>query len=221
LIGRDVENDVVINSNSMSRSHAQIVRIDGTYMVLDLDSKNGTFVNNERVAQRQLHDGDELMLGSVQFRLRIEQFEGRKEPPKDPDNPDTIPLQEDPREAPTPPPAPRAREEWGSASGGGARRMPTRQDWGSDSWAAHARENFRREARDWEDRRRPALPYEPPYPPERDRREFDPRRSTEADYPPDRRRALDPDYPPERDRRRSGPPDDPTDFPSDPGPPRW
>ncbi|MHB2020292.1 MAG: FHA domain-containing protein [Candidatus Xenobia bacterium] len=73
LIGRDVGNDIMINSSSVSRTHAQIVRMEGCWLVLDLDSKNGTFVNGDLVVQQQLFDGDRLSIGSIQYLLGIQQ----------------------------------------------------------------------------------------------------------------------------------------------------
>jgi diguanylate cyclase (GGDEF)-like protein len=64
-IGRGSECDVRIEHSTVSRTHAQLVPIEGGHReVRDLDSTNGTFVNNERVDSRVLRDGDLLMLGS-------------------------------------------------------------------------------------------------------------------------------------------------------------
>ena len=71
LIGRDVDNDIMINSSSISRTHAQLVRMEGAFLILDLDSKNGTYVNGEKVVQKQLHDGDSITVGEVHFLLRV------------------------------------------------------------------------------------------------------------------------------------------------------
>ena len=64
-IGRGAENDVVLLSDSVSRSHARIeVRADG-YHVVDLHSTNGTYVNDELVQERQLHRGDQIKIGDT------------------------------------------------------------------------------------------------------------------------------------------------------------
>ena len=67
-IGRAVENEIVITSNRVSREHARIYR-DGWKVVLaDLGSKNGTFLNGERLLEpRQLQEGDRIKVGDVVF----------------------------------------------------------------------------------------------------------------------------------------------------------
>jgi DNA-binding response OmpR family regulator len=62
-IGRWEDNDVVIPDRWVSRYHAQ-VRCEGTqYILMDLDSKNGLFVNGKRVVQpRPLENGDRIQL---------------------------------------------------------------------------------------------------------------------------------------------------------------
>lgn len=67
-IGRAVENDIVITSKRVSREHA-VVRRDGRRVLLeDLNSANGTFLNDERVlAPGELKDGDKIAIGDVVF----------------------------------------------------------------------------------------------------------------------------------------------------------
>ncbi len=62
-IGRDEENDVTLAGGQVSRRHARIAWDGGRYVLHDLGSKNGTFVNGERVtAPRPLRDGDVIAL---------------------------------------------------------------------------------------------------------------------------------------------------------------
>jgi two-component system cell cycle response regulator len=64
-IGRGAENDVVLLSDSVSRSHARIeVRAD-KYHLVDLHSTNGTYVNDELVQERQLRRGDQIKIGDT------------------------------------------------------------------------------------------------------------------------------------------------------------
>jgi DNA-binding response OmpR family regulator len=67
-IGRAVENDIVIASKRVSRDHA-IVRREGRQILLeDLNSANGTFLNDERVLTPvELRDGDKIAIGDVVF----------------------------------------------------------------------------------------------------------------------------------------------------------
>lgn len=62
-IGRDPENDVVIPDRRVSRHHAEVVQIGSDFVLRDCESKNGTFVNGERVVgERRLQDGDEIQV---------------------------------------------------------------------------------------------------------------------------------------------------------------
>jgi signal transduction histidine kinase len=65
LIGRAVECDVCIPHKSLSRQHARVERGEGGASIIDLDSKNGTFVNGVRVARRAIGPGDTLRLGDM------------------------------------------------------------------------------------------------------------------------------------------------------------
>jgi DNA-binding response OmpR family regulator len=65
VIGRDAECDICMPDRTVSRRHATIRRTSKGYIVLDEDSKNGTFVNGEPVeGSRALHDGDEISIAA-------------------------------------------------------------------------------------------------------------------------------------------------------------
>ena len=68
-VGRANENDVTLTDMSVSRQHAQIVQTDnGTFTITDLNSRNGTFVNGQRVyGCVTLRDGDMVRLGDSNF----------------------------------------------------------------------------------------------------------------------------------------------------------
>jgi len=68
-IGRDLGNDLVLNSDLVSRRHA-VVRIEGDVVLLeDLDSSNGTWVNGARVRRRVLSDRDLIEFGECVVRF--------------------------------------------------------------------------------------------------------------------------------------------------------
>ena len=61
-IGRRVDNHLVLSDARVSRAHAQLRAINGRYVIFDLDSSGGSFVNGERVRQRSLQPGDVISL---------------------------------------------------------------------------------------------------------------------------------------------------------------
>ena len=63
-IGRDLNNDVVINDAEVSRRHAKLVAQAGSYLLEDLGSTNGTFVDDQRISGPHLmRPGETIMLG--------------------------------------------------------------------------------------------------------------------------------------------------------------
>ncbi|MCQ2736615.1 MAG: FHA domain-containing protein [bacterium] len=71
LIGRDVKCDIMLNDESLSRQHAEIIKTENGYRLSDMNSKNGVFVNNQRVSDHYLQNGDLIMLGSVNMTIKI------------------------------------------------------------------------------------------------------------------------------------------------------
>ena len=66
-VGRDPRADILLDDSTVSRSHAVFRRVNGACSVIDAGSLNGTYVNRQRVDQKQLNNGDEIMIGK--FRL--------------------------------------------------------------------------------------------------------------------------------------------------------
>jgi hypothetical protein len=64
-VGRSSQNDVVIDDNSMSRRHSRLYWADGDYVLEDLGSSNGTFVNNQPTVAVRLRNGDRITLGDT------------------------------------------------------------------------------------------------------------------------------------------------------------
>src|SRR5579863_9073790 len=62
-VGRKVDKDLVIADPRVSRDHAVIVSENGVFSVVDQGSKHGTFVNGERVQQKNLERNDRLEFG--------------------------------------------------------------------------------------------------------------------------------------------------------------
>jgi adenylate cyclase len=70
-LGREANNDIVIDDTAISRLHAMVRRITtGNYMLMDLGSANGTFLNGKKVATPVLlSNGDQIQLGHVRLQF--------------------------------------------------------------------------------------------------------------------------------------------------------
>jgi diguanylate cyclase (GGDEF)-like protein len=69
VLGRGSDADIRINDNSVSRRHARIQLEQDGYYALDLQSTNGTFVNDLPIARNRLEDGNYLRVGNCIFRF--------------------------------------------------------------------------------------------------------------------------------------------------------
>ena len=66
-IGRHPESDIFLDDVTVSRRHAEVRRVGDTFEVADAGSLNGTYVNQARVEQERLNDGDELQVGKFKL----------------------------------------------------------------------------------------------------------------------------------------------------------
>lgn len=68
-VGRDSDNGIAIADPFLSGRHATFMSQDGSYLLKDLDSTNGTFVNGEKLADMPvtLKDGDRIHIGQLDF----------------------------------------------------------------------------------------------------------------------------------------------------------
>lgn len=69
-LGRLPECDVVVDDPGASRRHARIENVDGSFVLRDLGSMNGTLVNDEAVREQALHDGDRITIGETVLEFR-------------------------------------------------------------------------------------------------------------------------------------------------------
>jgi diguanylate cyclase (GGDEF)-like protein len=66
IIGRTNNAQIQLVDEGVSRKHAKLITFgEGKYRIVDLDSKNGTHVNGQRVNDAELHDGDRIQVGST------------------------------------------------------------------------------------------------------------------------------------------------------------
>jgi len=70
IVGRDSEAGLVVSRSSVSRQHARLfVDDDGNWWVEDLNSTNGTFVNEQRIRAQQLNDTDQVRFGDAIYKF--------------------------------------------------------------------------------------------------------------------------------------------------------
>ncbi|HUT33517.1 MAG TPA: ATP-binding protein [Planctomycetota bacterium] len=79
-IGRGPDNELSFSDGAMSGLHARIVRQGNAWVLEDNASRNGTFVNNDRVSRRTLRDGDVVTVGRMQFLFRADAPAARAAP---------------------------------------------------------------------------------------------------------------------------------------------
>jgi pSer/pThr/pTyr-binding forkhead associated (FHA) protein len=66
-LGRHPDSEISLDDITVSRRHAEVVHTGDGYLVRDAGSLNGTYVNQQRIEEVALHQGDELQVGK--FRL--------------------------------------------------------------------------------------------------------------------------------------------------------
>jgi hypothetical protein len=71
-IGRGTDNEMTLRDSSVSRRHAEIDRDKGdVFTIIDLDSTNGVYVNNEKIRKHVLHEGDIIEIGDINLRFTL------------------------------------------------------------------------------------------------------------------------------------------------------
>lgn len=78
-VGREVSNTIQLHDTEVSRRHAELRRQGDRYILVDLGSSNGSYVNGERVTVRELAIGDEIQLGTTLMLFTS----GEDEPPRE------------------------------------------------------------------------------------------------------------------------------------------
>jgi pSer/pThr/pTyr-binding forkhead associated (FHA) protein len=71
-IGRDPASDIFLDNTGISRAHARIERTPGGYVIEDLGSANGTFVNDQQVQREYLGHDDVVRIGKFALWMGVE-----------------------------------------------------------------------------------------------------------------------------------------------------
>ena len=72
-VGRAPDNEIVIADANVSRHHARIEHLGSGYILQDLGSTNGTYVNGAKVDEHSLKEGDVVVVGKTKLHFRREQ----------------------------------------------------------------------------------------------------------------------------------------------------
>lgn len=83
-IGRGLDNHLIIDDLRVSRNHAELRAVNGQFVLFDLNSTGGTFINGHRIVQSVLYPHDTISLGGVTLTFNQE------DPPPRPDLIDTV-----------------------------------------------------------------------------------------------------------------------------------
>jgi len=71
VLGRDDECDIVLPERQISRQHIRVTRVENQFFIEDLESRNGTWINGQRIQGKQeLFDGDEVHV-ALAIRMRF------------------------------------------------------------------------------------------------------------------------------------------------------
>ncbi len=83
LVGRAPECKLRPNSDMVSRRHCMITIVEGRVTIRDLGSRNGTIVNNKKIAgEHELRTGDKLKIGPLEFEVHLSTSVSGKKKPK-------------------------------------------------------------------------------------------------------------------------------------------
>jgi hypothetical protein len=69
IVGRSEKADISLNDTKASREHGEITKVGAYWVVTDLGSQNGVVVNDKKITQQQLADGDKVIMGQTVFKF--------------------------------------------------------------------------------------------------------------------------------------------------------
>lgn len=89
VIGRGDKADIRLNDTKASREHAEVTKVGSNWVATDLGSQNGIIINDKKVTQGQLNEGDKLIVGQTVFKFAKVEVSGKsKTKEKDQDAPE-------------------------------------------------------------------------------------------------------------------------------------
>jgi DNA-binding CsgD family transcriptional regulator len=74
-LGRSPKSQFVVNDPTISRFHAKLLRVEDGFAVFDLNSLNGTFVEEERIKSRRIVVGQRIRFGELIFLTKVEEID--------------------------------------------------------------------------------------------------------------------------------------------------
>lgn len=74
-LGRAYENDVIISDISVSRHHAEIIKEGDDFVIRDLESRNGTFLNSKKIKESVIKPGDIIRIGNFEIKVSRKESE--------------------------------------------------------------------------------------------------------------------------------------------------
>ena len=90
VVGREAGCEICIDNLGISRQHCAFVNKGGAFVVQDLGSSNGTFVNQKRIVEHFLNDGDEIVIGKYIIKFKNDLQVQAGEPKSSSPVPDTL-----------------------------------------------------------------------------------------------------------------------------------
>jgi pSer/pThr/pTyr-binding forkhead associated (FHA) protein len=86
IIGRGDKADIKLNDTKASREHAEVTKVGSNWVATDLGSQNGIVVNDKKVTQSQLNEGDKLIVGQTVFKFAKVEVTAKAKTSKDKDS---------------------------------------------------------------------------------------------------------------------------------------
>jgi pSer/pThr/pTyr-binding forkhead associated (FHA) protein len=77
VIGRSDKADIRLNDTKASREHAEVTKVGAHWVATDLGSQNGIVVNDKKITQQQLVEGDKLIIGQTVFKFAKVEVAGK------------------------------------------------------------------------------------------------------------------------------------------------